>query len=571
MALLGGKRSDYSGRSVISPAADISVTAVEVPRAMGLRKTDRVTSLNLPRLQEIFDRSVRAARGLLERDEMPEEPPPVNAKARPVNEGTAFRAGTAFGTGMDSGGDQEQRKQWQGDGVCGTGRNGTGEEAEGQRNGRMDSERNGEEPGAMEGWGGGTGWGHVGGGEKRSSGEGGSNEQRKSGAETERNEVTENQPGLGGGTGWGDVGGAEKQTSGEVEMDEQLDGGTETERNADTGSQPEWGEGLGSGDRGGKEEPGSADGITTECPQRTAEGRDFEGGRGRTECPENAAEEMAWATERTVTGWQETNFQSQDDEGKLKEAEQSKAFEATEATGNNKKGGEERDNDCADIETGQQSAGKGTGKDEGRATGWGEPGAWGMAAARDDVSNRDDVSPWPGEAVGGDEGPTGWGSGEGEKLNAKRNERSGEDGWGAERPAPEVGGDSQTGARGEGVAKKETREERDEKWKNGEKPSAPNRPVRPFDGQIIQFRRNGIWRKVALVSPGQFELRVGDVIDRLLTDGDLVVWNRNPSVRQHNVLASRVKLTECKSIGLPLPLCHACNGDFDGDEVSAAK
>ncbi|GAQ80511.1 putative DNA-directed RNA polymerase large subunit [Klebsormidium nitens] len=606
VALLKGKRSDYSGRSVISPAADVSVTAVEVPREMGLRKTERVTSLNLPRLQGIFERSIRAARGLLERDE-PLKECPEDATEGPSNDGTATRAGEAFETGRESEGDQNQRTRRQSDRGWGAGE----EKAAGQRNGRTEMQRkeiDGTQP-EVEGWGGGNGCGEVGGAEKQSSdevrlekqrngtgnqrnddtgtqpeGDGGTRwgdvggaekqrsgdvvieEQRNGGQGTERNQDTGSQLGWGGGTGWGGVGDAGKQRSVEAGMDEQRKSGTETKRNADLESQPVWGGGSGWGNVDCMKEADSADGDTTESPQKPVDRMEVESGRGRRGYSEAAAEGTAWKTERSGTGWQETDFNDPEGGANPTEAERPGAREPIEEHIE-----EQKDIDCAQNETNQGSAGKSMGEDKGGATGWGEPGAWGAAVARDDVSNPDDVSNWQEEAPGEGEEATGWGVEE-EKLVAERNERSGEDGWGKTRAkfeAPGVWGDSQRGMQGEGVAKKGSRgEERVQEEEKREKARAPNRPVRPFDGQIVQFRRNGTWRKVALVSPGQFELRVGDVIERLLTEGDLVLWNRNPSVRQHNLLASRVKLTDCKTIGLPLPLCHACNGDFDGDEMN---
>lgn len=56
-------------------------------------------------------------------------------------------------------------------------------------------------------------------------------------------------------------------------------------------------------------------------------------------------------------------------------------------------------------------------------------------------------------------------------------------------------------------------------------------------------------------------------IDKPLEDGDIVLFNRQPSLRPESIIAMRVKIiNNCNTIRLVLPCTPPLNADFDGDE-----
>lgn len=63
-----------------------------------------------------------------------------------------------------------------------------------------------------------------------------------------------------------------------------------------------------------------------------------------------------------------------------------------------------------------------------------------------------------------------------------------------------------------------------------------------------------------------YQLKIGDVIERWLMDGDWMMFNRQPTLHKQSMLAGRTRRRKHKTIGLPLPYCGAMNADFDGDE-----
>lgn len=60
----------------------------------------------------------------------------------------------------------------------------------------------------------------------------------------------------------------------------------------------------------------------------------------------------------------------------------------------------------------------------------------------------------------------------------------------------------------------------------------------------------------------------GNIEERKLKDGDLILLNRQPSLQRHSLLSFKVKLTQEKTIMINPLVCSAFNADFDGDEMN---
>lgn len=66
----------------------------------------------------------------------------------------------------------------------------------------------------------------------------------------------------------------------------------------------------------------------------------------------------------------------------------------------------------------------------------------------------------------------------------------------------------------------------------------------------------------------RYELRVGDVVERQLADGDTVLINRQPTLHKCSMLAKRVVVRPGKTLRLNLATTKVFNADFDGDEMN---
>ncbi|XRP96444.1 DNA-directed RNA polymerase subunit A' [Methanocaldococcus sp. 16A] len=63
-------------------------------------------------------------------------------------------------------------------------------------------------------------------------------------------------------------------------------------------------------------------------------------------------------------------------------------------------------------------------------------------------------------------------------------------------------------------------------------------------------------------------IREGDIVERHLMDGDIVLYNRQPSLHRMSIMAHRVKVLPYRTFRHNLCVCPPYNADFDGDEMN---
>ena len=64
------------------------------------------------------------------------------------------------------------------------------------------------------------------------------------------------------------------------------------------------------------------------------------------------------------------------------------------------------------------------------------------------------------------------------------------------------------------------------------------------------------------------ELRIGDVVDRHLSNGDAVLFNRQPSLHRVSIMAHKARIMPNKTLRFNECVCTPYNADFDGDEMN---
>ncbi len=64
------------------------------------------------------------------------------------------------------------------------------------------------------------------------------------------------------------------------------------------------------------------------------------------------------------------------------------------------------------------------------------------------------------------------------------------------------------------------------------------------------------------------ELSEGYIVEKHLSDGDVVLFNRQPSLHKMSLMAHKVKVLPYKTFRLNLTVCTPYNADFDGDEMN---
>ncbi|EIE19808.1 beta and beta-prime subunits of DNA dependent RNA-polymerase [Coccomyxa subellipsoidea C-169] len=64
------------------------------------------------------------------------------------------------------------------------------------------------------------------------------------------------------------------------------------------------------------------------------------------------------------------------------------------------------------------------------------------------------------------------------------------------------------------------------------------------------------------------ELKIGDVVERHLRDGDIVLFNRQPSLHRMSIMAHRARIMPWRTFRFNECVCNPYNADFDGDEMN---
>lgn len=92
------------------------------------------------------------------------------------------------------------------------------------------------------------------------------------------------------------------------------------------------------------------------------------------------------------------------------------------------------------------------------------------------------------------------------------------------------------------------------------------------DTDVVQYivRPNGQRRRVTPDFKAEIleELTIGYKVERFLQDGDVVIFNRQPSLHRMSMMAHLVRVMDGKTFRLNPTVCAPYNADFDGDEMN---
>jgi DNA-directed RNA polymerase II subunit RPB1 len=81
------------------------------------------------------------------------------------------------------------------------------------------------------------------------------------------------------------------------------------------------------------------------------------------------------------------------------------------------------------------------------------------------------------------------------------------------------------------------------------------------DGRMISLKH--------IKNNKEIVLRVGDVVNRHLDDGDIILFNRQPTLHRMSMMGHRVKVLPYNTFRLNVSVTAPYNADFDGDEMNA--
>jgi DNA-directed RNA polymerase III subunit RPC1 len=95
-------------------------------------------------------------------------------------------------------------------------------------------------------------------------------------------------------------------------------------------------------------------------------------------------------------------------------------------------------------------------------------------------------------------------------------------------------------------------------------PGANN--VRSLGGKVVALKPMAE-DTAAMVRTSQ-GLRIGDVVERHMIDGDVVLFNRQPSLHKMSIMAHRARVLPGRTFRFNECVCTPYNADFDGDEMN---
>jgi DNA-directed RNA polymerase subunit A' len=104
--------------------------------------------------------------------------------------------------------------------------------------------------------------------------------------------------------------------------------------------------------------------------------------------------------------------------------------------------------------------------------------------------------------------------------------------------------------------------------RKGPNPVGPNGEYSP--GVSYAERQDGRRLRVTELDAQDLAERIemGWVVERQLMDGDIVLFNRQPSLHRMSMMAHKVKVIPNKTFRMNLAVCPPYNADFDGDEMN---
>jgi DNA-directed RNA polymerase subunit A' len=94
--------------------------------------------------------------------------------------------------------------------------------------------------------------------------------------------------------------------------------------------------------------------------------------------------------------------------------------------------------------------------------------------------------------------------------------------------------------------------------------------IKKTDKVIYLVRPNGVRKKVTEENRDDViaEMDTGFKIERQLMDGDIVVFNRQPSLHRLSMMGHRARIMPHKTLRINPIVCKPYNADFDGDEMN---
>ena len=95
-----------------------------------------------------------------------------------------------------------------------------------------------------------------------------------------------------------------------------------------------------------------------------------------------------------------------------------------------------------------------------------------------------------------------------------------------------------------------------------------NGPTKYPGAKSVYIKRDKDMFSLRYVNPDAIDINDGDIVHRHLIDGDIVLFNRQPSLHKASMEAHRVRVLPGSTFRLNVSATRPYNADFDGDEMN---
>ena len=95
-----------------------------------------------------------------------------------------------------------------------------------------------------------------------------------------------------------------------------------------------------------------------------------------------------------------------------------------------------------------------------------------------------------------------------------------------------------------------------------------NGPTKYPGAKSVFLRDDKRTLSLKFVNPDMIDLKEGDIVHRHLVDGDVVLFNRQPSLHKASMECHRIKILPYSTFRLNVSATRPYNADFDGDEMN---
>ena len=95
-----------------------------------------------------------------------------------------------------------------------------------------------------------------------------------------------------------------------------------------------------------------------------------------------------------------------------------------------------------------------------------------------------------------------------------------------------------------------------------------NGPLKYPGAKNIEIKDENIKKRLGYVNKDLLNIKEGDVVHRHLVDGDIVLFNRQPSLHKASMMCHRIKVLPGSTFRLNVSATKPYNADFDGDEMN---